>query len=364
MRKRLLVLTILLVAVVSVVTGFYALRNTIADRFDYMYFARGSQLSSQDAVKLERKLKSDPSSFADRIELLAFYSFKTYKGGLTPQDLANRREYILWVIEHEPTSKFAADSAAAFDGDSHDPDGMNQAKDLWLRQVRARPTNARILYNAGEFFSWADGWQQSEELLERAYAIESTSHEIAASLAGLYWRDARHSTTAEQVTSAAAKSLAVFEQALKNTHDPVERLNDLPQAAQAAFEAGQYDQAATYSTDALNLAAQPAYIRSNADAIHYGNIVLGRIALRHGDVANASAYLVKAGVIKGSPHLETFGPNMMLAKELLERGERKSVLDYFDLCAGFWADDEGKLNRWRSAVLTGNSPDFGANLRY
>jgi tetratricopeptide (TPR) repeat protein len=356
-------LGVALVAVASVVVG-YTVRDSLTDRLAFIYFGRGTQLSKEGADKLEQQLKSDPNSFADRIELLAFYSFKITGDGLTPEELANRRDHILWVIEHQPASTFAADHAAAFDPYGRDSQGLQQGKSLWLQQVQAKPTNARILYNAGRFFAWADDWKQSEELMERAYAIKPTTHDIASFLAGLYWRDARHSSTSEQVASMAAKSLKVFEQALDDTHDPRERLNDLPDAAQAAFEAGEYERAATYSKEELGVAGQPGYGENNADAIHYGNIVLGRIALRQGDVTAASAYLLKAAEIRGNPHLDTFGPNMMLAKELLEKGERKSVLEYFDLCGKFWADNDKKLDQWRSAVTSGSDPDFAANLRY
>ncbi len=162
----------------------------------------------------------------------------------------------------------------------------------------------------------------------------------------------------------AAKSLQVYEQALNDEHNPRDRFYDLPGAAQAAFEAGKYDRAVALAKEGLKLAEQPAYRENNSDAVHYGNIVLGRIALRRGEVSLASEYLLKAASIHGNPHLDTFGPNMMLAQELLERGERKTVLEYFDLCAKFWKDDDGKLGQWRSAALAGESPEFGANLRY
>ena len=55
---------------------------------------------------------------------------------------------------------------------------------------------------------------------------------------------------------------------------------------------------AAYSKEALSLAEQPEYADKNADAIHYGNTVLGRIALRQGDVTAASEYLLKAAKIK------------------------------------------------------------------
>jgi hypothetical protein len=53
---------------------------------------------------------------------------------------------------------------------------------------------------------------------------------------------------------------------------------------------------------------------------------------------------------------------MLLAKELLEKGEPDAVLEYFDLCARFWK--EGRLEVWARKVRPGEIPDFGANLDY
>ena len=56
---------------------------------------------------------------------------------------------------------------------------------------------------------------------------------------------------------------------------------------------------------------------------------------------------------------------MTLAKELLEKGEREVVLEYFDLCAKFWElERDKKLKKWKSQVEAGKTPDFGANLVY
>ena len=99
------------------------------------------------------------------------------------------------------------------------------------------------------------------------------------------------------------------------------------------------------------------------NAIHKGNLALGQIALREGDLTAARDFLRKAGETPGSPQLNSFGPNMTLAKELFERGERQAILEYFVLCGEFW--DEGEtLRRWSEEVRSGIEPDFGANLRY
>ena len=99
-------------------------------------------------------------------------------------------------------------------------------------------------------------------------------------------------------------------------------------------------------------------------AIQDGNIVLGRIALRQGHVDEAKRCLIEAGKAPGSPARNTFAPNMSLAKELLENGEREVVLQYLELCRRFWTDDSGKLDKWKKEIKAGKTPHFGANLKY
>jgi len=40
----------------------------------------------------------------------------------------------------------------------------------------------------------------------------------------------------------------------------------------------------------------------------------------------------------------SFGPNVSLAKDLLEKGERDTVVEYFEACKKFWKMDRGILN--------------------
>ena len=54
---------------------------------------------------------------------------------------------------------------------------------------------------------------------------------------------------------------------------------------------------------------------------------------------------------------------MTLTKELLEKEERQTVLEYFALCAEFWARHD-RLEAWAGEVEAGRIPDFGANLSY
>ena len=100
------------------------------------------------------------------------------------------------------------------------------------------------------------------------------------------------------------------------------------------------------------------------NAIHQGNLVLGRIAVSEGRLADAAKYLLAAGETPGSPQLNSFGPNMTLARDLLERGDAASVLKYFELCGKFWKMGGEFLAAWTAQVLSGGVPQFGANLQY
>ena len=97
-------------------------------------------------------------------------------------------------------------------------------------------------------------------------------------------------------------------------------------------------------------------------AVHHANLVLGRVALASGDLTAAGEHLIRAGETPGGPGLNSFGPNMMLAKELLAHGQREVVLEYFKKCKRFWNREE--LGTWAATVREGGIPDFGANLVY
>jgi hypothetical protein len=87
------------------------------------------------------------------------------------------------------------------------------------------------------------------------------------------------------------------------------------------------------------------------------------VALRQGDSALAGQYLLKAGDTPGSPRLNGSGPDVTLAKELLEKGEAPVVLQFLALCKNFWKRDQGKLDEWTSAIRQGGIPEFAQNLR-
>ena len=141
----------------------------------------------------------------------------------------------------------------------------------------------------------------------------------------------------------------------------IERSFNLPRLAKAALKADAVDKASSYAHELLGSdTTDPNY----GQALHDGNMVLGVIALRQGNVPEAKGYLLESAKSKGSATLNSFGPNMLLAKALLEKGERDVVLEYFESCRSFWTMGAKQLDAWTATVRGGGIPAFGANLEY
>ena len=138
----------------------------------------------------------------------------------------------------------------------------------------------------------------------------------------------------------------------------------LADLAKRAYAAGDLKKAADYANHLLKMAPQYPKDWNYGNAIFYSNFVLGRIAMQKGDASQAGKYLLASAATPGSPQLDSFGPNMSLANELLEKGWKDVVLQYMENCKKFWTDDHGKLDKWIAAVRAGKNPDFGANLDY
>jgi hypothetical protein len=145
--------------------------------------------------------------------------------------------------------------------------------------------------------------------------------------------------------------------------DAISRAPLLARMTKAAYAAGNLEKAERYANEALEAAAHGVFWWTG-DAIHQGNIALGRLALRHGDVEAARRYLLRSAKTTGSSTLSTLGPNMGLAKELLDEGESAAVLEYLEECGGFWTGSRGKLAEWAALIRAGIKPDFGANVGY
>jgi hypothetical protein len=159
----------------------------------------------------------------------------------------------------------------------------------------------------------------------------------------------------------------LFENACKKLNSSVteeERFYALGDVAKTSFELGKIDVAKQHAEELLTMVSRYPQNWNYGNAIQDGNLVLGRIAVVDGRIDDAKEFLRKSGDGPGSPQMNSFGPNMSLARDLADVGEKNAVLAYFEQCRTFWELERGRLNQWTNEVKAGKTPNFGANLLY
>jgi tetratricopeptide (TPR) repeat protein len=321
------------------------------------------QITAQEAAALEVGLTTNPDNLAAREHLIKYYFYEMIASRSSVLE-EKREQHVFWLIEHYPQSELAGSPEAEIMpmGFSGSMEGYERGKQLWLQQVEKHSDNQRILRNAARFFSLTEG-KLAKDLLEKASALDPTDAQTASALAQSYEHERMWATSPEDKAALANKALSLRESALEKTEDE-QRFYELGEVAKSALGAGEPEKAQQYASELLQSAPKFKNDWNYGNALHEGNIVLGRIALQRGDIAGAKEHLLAAGETPGSPQLDSFGPNMTLAKELLEKGERDTVLTYLQSCAKFWKMAGDRLQAWSATIKGGGTPDFGANLYY
>lgn len=323
-----------------------------------MIAMQGWKLSPEEAQRLEEELQANPEDLAARIRLLGWYTKNQFASSAAREA---RPKHIFWIIQNRPEAQIAETPEVWLDP-ILDKDAYEQAKTLWLQQTKAQETNAIVLGNAADYFLIHDR-EIAKDLLEKAQTLEPENPEWSEKLGHLHSLGLL-STSGQTKTELACEALRQLEKSYAAAPSDQDKFYKLADLAKMAYEAGNSQKAETYANDLL---AQADHYKNNwnyGNAIHHANLILGRIALKSGEVEKAKQHLIQAGKTPGSPQLNSFGPNMALAKELLEQNERDTVLQYFELCGNFWEMGQEKLKNWTALVKEGGMPDFQANLTY
>ncbi len=150
---------------------------------------------------------------------------------------------------------------------------------------------------------------------------------------------------------------------LKKAKNDFEKSNALTDAAKSFFKVKKYVEARKYAEQLLELSnANRNDENIYGPGIYNSHIILGRLELLSGNSEKAIYHLFEAEKTPGHPVLASFGPDMSLAKDLLEKGYKEPVIEFLTGCKRFWTYDDGKLDRWIKEVNQGRMPDFGMNL--
>lgn len=126
----------------------------------------------------------------------------------------------------------------------------------------------------------------------------------------------------------------------------------------AAYQANNFAKVEELAKENLALAAVYRCNWNYGNAVHNTNRVLGLVSLKNGDTETAAAYLLKAGKSTGSPQLNSFGPELDLANNLLQIDKVEPVKAYLKDIKSFWEMDHGKVDAWLKQIENGEKPEL------
>ena len=115
---------------------------------------QGANLSRGGALELEAGLEKNPEDLNARAKLLGYYWYQWMQPGEAASKAARRR-HILWLIEHHPDSPVTGLEEASIveRGNSLiDPEGYEQARQMWLSLMESKKGNPYVLGNLANFF--------------------------------------------------------------------------------------------------------------------------------------------------------------------------------------------------------------------
>jgi hypothetical protein len=351
--------------------------------------AAGALLSEAEAEALERLVEARPGDLEARARLLGYHAAKRRERfeaaplgkrlSLFARRLAEdtaRARHALWVTANAPGAPLAGHGLMGF---RLQDSAYAEAAALWRKHLEAEPPDPAVWANAITFFR-GENEPFAEQLLERAERAfpddprrpaarrevrvdELRNFRLTRMVREHFAREAE-APVAEDETRA---TLAAMEAELRRGGlDPCRTGGLRKEAAFLAFGLGAFAEARLHAEAMLALAAEPSddERRSDGDLVHRGHLLLGRIALRFGDVERAKAHLALAGKARGRGLVEVFGPSMSLARELLARGERDAVLRFLALTREMSGRGVAERDRWAEQIRAGETPDFGPDRDY
>ena len=293
-------------------------------------------MSSDAASRAEAILETSPDDLEARVQLIGYYFLSS-----EPAAQAQRNAHIHWLISHHPEVELSGYGRVIED---MWPEAYEEGKRRWQAAVADRPDDTTVLKNASGFLFLSDP-ALAEEMLRRGALLEPEVADWHDSLARLRLVAARDAESDDDRRTLGRDALAEYESALGLEKSPLRRYGLQVRLGEAAYEAEEYARAAEAAARVLAEAPDFEATFQFGNGIHRGNIVLGRVALATGDVAVARDHLAAAGATPGSPQLNSFGPDFVLAAALLARGERDAVVAYLDACKRF---GRAQRPRWRA----------------
>ena len=314
----------------------------MADRDWIEICLSGGDLDEQGRIELERQLTHDPHNLELRIRRLGF-SFA---------NKLPRASDVLWLATYHPEVDLAGFSMFPR---RDDPETYEQTSRVWKALVDGSPGNSVYREQAARFAA-SDEPSLAETLYREGASLDPAEPKWPEMLGRLLIRLSRSAADSTTAIGLAREAVQMFQRAHELESWDFGRHGLQIDIARAAVAAALPDVAIGAANTVLRDASQFERTWQYGNAWHWGHIVLGHVAQLRGDLELANSELALAGRTRGSPQLDSFGPDLRLAQSLLDVGQVDVVREYLSECKRFWAMDRGALDQWITRISAGERP--------
>jgi hypothetical protein len=298
----------------------------------YRLAMEGRRLTPEAVLSLEDAITKNPQDIDSRTILLGYYfSNRSFSNSSREANAKSaKRKHILWLVRKAPEASVLATPYSEIDP-TFDAEGYSQIKAAWLEHANIENPDLAALKGAAQFLLQNDR-DVAEKLLIKGQRLDTQNPQWPKSLGQLYKLNMSRVKEPAKRKQMAEKAFRQYKLAYDASDDSNQQAM-LTDMAKTALDAERIELAKKYAKEMLDASEQASWNAGNL--VHHGHLILGRIALSQDELAEAKSHLLSAGKTNGSPQLNTFGPNMVLAKEFLEKGETDVVLKYFQQCKKF-----------------------------
>jgi thioredoxin-like negative regulator of GroEL len=324
---------------------------------------------AQELAALEEAIAKDPDNLELRCEALDAYVASPDLDG-DPR----RASHVLWLVQHHPDDKLAQTPYAWFSQDAP-RDTVLAVERAWQKHVDAQPGNSEILRGLACFVAQHGDPQRAVELLHGFMRDHFANAALWLDLGRIRQEPRQRLTALQQARAHGSNNPNVLRWVATAAVDAdelnVAEATALELLARAQKARDRYGDAVDWRPDAgeplidramdalanRRAARELVWAHSqHADDKHWGHTVLGVLATRAENMAEAIQHMHQSAVVVGSPRLASYGPSMRLAKCLCVRGEWAAVSEYLKACGAFW--DDARLAGYRGDVDASKMPDW------
>lgn len=313
---------------------------------------RPRRVGVADLPGLRLRAAEDEADLAVRRDLLTGLLIDRSEGGQR-----ERQALIGWFLQHHPADPVLATPYGILHGLDPSPEHA-AALARWDALSGAEDPPDQVLANAAawQVLSDPDAALGLYDRLQRRDPANPEWHRQEGHLHMLEVDPADGLDDADR--EAAGYALEAQRRALLLV-SPEGRPGLLGEAMKSAGLVGDWEQAEDWARELLSTARDDL---NGGHARFDGHQGLGLARLHAGDLEGAVAELLQLKDLAPGAVQQSFGPPMLLAAELLERGETGAVLAYLATVETYWEPET--IAGWRAVIESGGIPDFGGNLRY